>query len=183
MNKYLNIDTQLTLAPVHPSFSEELYQLSATNREHLSEWLPWPDYMQSADFISNFINGSLERNAAGAEQAFVILLEGKICGRIGLYKIDTFNQSAEIGYWLGSGYQGQGIITRSCRELIRYAFEQLQLNRIEIRCAVGNDKSQAIPQRLGFTEEGILRDAEWLRDHFNDLKVYSLLLSEYTIST
>ncbi len=70
-------------------------------------------------------------------------------------------------------------MTRACRALVDYAFAKLQLNRVEIRCATGNLRSQAIPERLGFTREGTLREGEWLYDHFVDLIVYSMLAREW----
>ena len=59
--------------------------------------------------------------------------------------------------------------------MISYAFEELLLNRIEIKCANKNDKSKAIPIKLGFKKEGIIRDAEWLYDHFVDHIVYCII--------
>ena len=65
------------------------------------------------------------------------------------------------------------MMTDACRALIDTLFSEYDLNRIEIRAAVQNVKSQAIPERLGFTKEGCLRQCEWL--HF----VYGLLKEEY----
>jgi ribosomal-protein-serine acetyltransferase len=62
---------------------------------------------------------------------------------------------------------------------VDYAFSGLKLNRVEIACATENKKSQAIPKRLGFTEEGIARQAEWLYDHYVDHIVYGLLASDW----
>ena len=84
-----------------------------------------------------------------------------------------------IGYWLGKEYQGKGLITESCRLLINYAFDEYNLNRVEIRCATGNSKSCAIPERIGLTMEGVIRDGEWLYDHFVDLYLYSMLASRW----
>ena len=90
------------------------------------------------------------------------------------------NRSTSIGYWLAEGYQGKGIMIKSCRSLIDYAFGNLGLNRVEIRCAVENSRSRAIPKNLGFTKEGIIRDAEWLYDHYVDHVVYGMLSEEWT---
>ena len=57
---------------------------------------------------------------------------------------------------------------------------ELQLNRIEIRAAIGNVKSQAIPEKLGFAKEGCVREAEWLYDHYVDHIIYGMLKSDFT---
>jgi ribosomal-protein-serine acetyltransferase len=71
-------------------------------------------------------------------------------------------------------------MTKACRFLVDYAFAELKLNRVEIRCATGNHKSRAIPERLGFKLEGTVRQAEWLYDHFVDHALYGMLASEWS---
>ena len=88
-------------------------------------------------------------------------------------------KATSLGYYLAEDAGGKGIMTRSVKAVLHYAFENLKLNKIEIRCGVGNAKSRAIPERLGFKLDGILRDEEWLYDHFHDIAVYSLLASEW----
>jgi len=70
-------------------------------------------------------------------------------------------------------------MTKACIAMIHHIFNDLHLNRVEIRCAVLNSKSRAIPERLGFSQEGTIREAEWLYDHFVDHIVYSLLAREW----
>ena len=89
------------------------------------------------------------------------------------------DRRVELGYWLAQPYQGKGLMTRACQTLITYAFSELKMNKVEIRCATGNTASAAIPQRLGFTQEGIIRQAEWLYDHYVDLSLFGLLESEW----
>jgi ribosomal-protein-serine acetyltransferase len=84
-----------------------------------------------------------------------------------------------LGYWLGEEYQGKGLVTAACRALVEHAFGELGLNRVVISCATENEKSCAIPERLGFRREGIERQAEWLYDHFVDHVTYSALASEW----
>lgn len=76
--------------------------------------------------------------------------------------------------------QGKGLMTKACETLVRHAFEDLGLNRVEIRAAVDNRKSRAIPERLGFQQEGVLRDAEWLYDRYADLVVYAMLAKDWS---
>jgi ribosomal-protein-serine acetyltransferase len=70
-------------------------------------------------------------------------------------------------------------MTRSCEALIKYAFEELKLNKVQIKCGVDNIRSCNIPKQLKFTFEGIERDGEYLNKRFMDLKVYSLLRKEW----
>ena len=111
----------------------------------------------------------------------LIRYRGQVAGTIGCHALGHLNHSAEIGYWLGKAFEGKGIMTRACKALVSYAFKDLQMNRIQIRCATGNVRSCAIPQRLGFTREGVMRQSEWLYDHFVDLVLYSMLADEWRV--
>jgi ribosomal-protein-serine acetyltransferase len=74
--------------------------------------------------------------------------------------------------------QGKGIITKSCKAIIDFSFLDLHLNRIEIKCGTENFKSKTIPEKLNFTQEGIIRQGELLYDKFIDLNLYSLLKND-----
>jgi ribosomal-protein-serine acetyltransferase len=109
----------------------------------------------------------------------VILFNGEIVGTAGFNSINWSNKTAQIGYWLGKDYQGNGIMTKVARGLTAYAFTHLKLNKVEIRVAEGNKKSRSIPERLGFINEGRIRQAEWLYDHYVDHIVYGVLMDEW----
>ena len=84
-----------------------------------------------------------------------------------------------------TGYQnlsrGRGIVLNSVKKLIDFAFNELGLNRLQIKCAVGNEKSKKIPQKLNFKFEGVERAGELLSDeNFTDLEIYSLLRKEHS---
>ncbi len=155
--------------------AQELTDLVHANFEHLRPWLPWvnPNYSQESatNFIRMGIEGFRNKNSL---QAWIIEND-EIIGGIGFNKIDGQNNSVEIGYWLTADACGRGIITDACRAIIGYAFERLGIHRIVIRCASENIKSQAVPMRLGFEKEGVMRDAEWLHERYVDLEVFSLL--------
>jgi ribosomal-protein-serine acetyltransferase len=110
----------------------------------------------------------------------VIMYKDKLVGRIGLHHMNLQNKIAAIGYWQDKGVEGQGIITKSCIALINYGFEDLGLHRIEIKAATNNLKSQAIPERLNFKKEGILRQAELVNNEYLDLVLFSMLSHEWT---
>ncbi|KGR81908.1 GNAT family N-acetyltransferase [Lysinibacillus odysseyi] len=175
----LQIDEQLSLGLFEKRHAKELAELIDSSRSYLREWLPWVDYSTSIEDSEQFIRLSLEQFARNDGFQLAIRYKGKIAGIIGLHAINWSNRSTSIGYWLGEGFQGNGLMTKACEAVVAYCFEELGLHRIEIRAAEGNEKSQAIPQRLGFRKEGCIRESEWLYDHFVDHHVYGLLKKDY----
>jgi ribosomal-protein-serine acetyltransferase len=175
----IEIDKQITLELISPKHAAELYELANANRSYLREWISWVDHMSGPEFFQKFIQNSRMKIKEGQDLPFVIVYNGKIVGRIGIYKLDYFNKVGEIGYWIGENAQGKGIVSKSCGGLIEYAFSNLHLNRLEIKCGVSNIKSQQIPGRFNFQHEGIIREGELLRNKYNDLNLYSLLKKDW----
>ena len=149
------------------------------NRQHLRRWLPWVDRSHSPEDIGIFLEHSLAAFARGEELHAGIWIRGQLAGSVGHHKIDAPNRSTSIGYWLDAAAEGKGVMTRCCRALLQHLFVERGLHRVEIRCATGNTRSCAIPARLGFAREGVLREAEWVNDRFYDLVVWSLLEQDY----
>ena len=71
------------------------------------------------------------------------------------------------------------MITRCVAGLTDYLFREMDLHRVTILCGTGNTRSCAIPQRLGFVQEGVLRDAQWVNDRWLDLVAWSVLAHEW----
>lgn len=178
----LKVDDALSLEFLDETHSTSLFNLVNTNRDHLKVWLPWVDHMQEVGHARNYILNCIRQAAGGTDFAYAILSENKMVGRIGIHHINQQNKIGEIGYWLADGLQGRGIVTKCCKALINYGFTELGLNRIEIKCATGNEKSRAIPEKLNFIQEGILRQAEELNGGFVDLYLYSKLKEEWEMA-
>jgi len=153
----------------------ELYAAIDRNRARLRTWLPWVSDTFSLRDLIEFVRQREVDNTARVSLTTNIWYQSKLCGAIGLHAIDERNRNTSIGYWLDGAYEGRGIMTRACRAIVTEGFRPYGLHRIEIRCATGNIRSAAIARRLGFIEEGILREAEWLYDHWVDLRVFSTL--------
>jgi ribosomal-protein-serine acetyltransferase len=149
------------------------------NRAHLRKWLPWVDDTTSVGYTLNFIRTSLQQFANNEGFAAGIWCGDECAGTIGAHKIDWLNRKVEIGYWLASKFQGRGIVTDACRALIDHAFEEWKLNRVEIHCATGNKKSCAVPKRLGFQLEGVLRKAQLVGGKYLDSNVYGMLARDW----
>jgi ribosomal-protein-serine acetyltransferase len=171
----LQIAPELEIHSFAQSDAEALFAAVDRNRERLREWLPWVDNTKSAADLALFIERSAAQEDAHLGAQAGIWLDGALVGSIGCHPIDWKNRSTSIGYWLDADHQGKGVITRCTVALLNYLFFDLRLHRVEIRCATGNRRSCAIPERLGFEREGIAREAEWLNDRFLDLVVWSML--------
>jgi len=179
----LKVDHEIELQLFQRHHSLTLFQLIEENREHLREWMPWVDNMTSPFQVETVIPIWLNQFAENSGLNVGILYRGELVGSLGLHQIDWYNSMASIGYYLSKKAEGHGIITRSVKTLLNYCFFQLGLNRIEIRCGVKNVKSRAIPERLRFVKEGIVRDGEHLNGHFHDLVIYSMLARDWKLLT
>jgi ribosomal-protein-serine acetyltransferase len=155
-----------------------LFQTVDLNREWLHPWLPWVDKTRSVADSLAFACQSERRFRAGEAVVLGIWMNGQLAGCLGLEDIDRQHLNARIGYWLAEDFQGQGIVTRACRMLIGYAFEEAGLQRLEILCATNNYKSRAVPQRLSFIQEGVLRKYHVIQEQFVDIALYSLLRTD-----
>jgi ribosomal-protein-serine acetyltransferase len=161
------------------SDAAELFAVIDRNRDHLARWLPWvqPAYDVSAALA--FIRAAqrqLERND-GFQSA--IVCDGAIVGAVGFHHVDWQNRATSIGYWLAADHVGRGTMTAAVGALLDHAFGVWRLERVEIQAAVENRRSRAVPERLGFREEGVRSQAERHGDHFVDLVLYGMLAADW----
>ncbi|WP_286884708.1 GNAT family N-acetyltransferase [Aneurinibacillus sp. UBA3580] len=175
----LIVNKNVKLKEVEMEDAPSLYALIHANRGHLRRFLGWIDATEGTADIEMFIAGSRQRRMIQNGTDYGLWYKGRIVGVVGLHYMDWINHCTSIGYWIIENMQGKGIMTAAVSRLIRYVFDELGLNRVEIRCAVENEKSRAIPERLGFTREGQIRQGEWLYDHYVDHIVYGLLKNEW----
>jgi ribosomal-protein-serine acetyltransferase len=159
--------------------ADEIFKLVSDNRVYLRKWLPWLDHNTSVMDTKKFIDSALAEFANNNSMVYVVIQGELICGIVGFNWINWANKSAGIGYWLAEQYGGTGIMTRACIELEAIGFQKMKLNKLEINVAEGNSKSNKLAQRLGYVNTGLIRDAEWLYDHYVNHLTYSKLVSEY----
>jgi ribosomal-protein-serine acetyltransferase len=174
------IDDSTALRALQKEDARELFALTDANRKYLRTWLPWVDVVLAEGDWTAFIERAMAQREAGRGPTFAIVRDGAIVGIVGFMRpIDPANRVGEISYWLAAEAQGRGTMTECCRFIVRYAFLTLDLNRVEIAAATGNTRSRAIPERLGFKFEGVLREREELYGTFVDHALYSQLRSEF----
>jgi ribosomal-protein-serine acetyltransferase len=173
------IDSATALRVLREDDAAELFALTDSNREYLRRWLPWVDLVTSEDDSQSFLATVAAQRAEGRGPTFGILCDGALAGVVGYLPTDRVNRIGEIGYWLAPPAQRRGVMTQCCRFVVRYGFLTLDLNRIQIAAGTENRESRAIPERLGFKFEGILRGRENLYGTFIDHAMYSLLRSDF----
>jgi ribosomal-protein-serine acetyltransferase len=173
----LEIGEGAHLRPLVRSDAEELHRLIESNRSHLSPWLPWAAG-QAFEHTVDFIGRTREQLAANDGFQAALVTDGELAGVIGYHGVDWDNRRTSIGYWLSEERQGRGTMTAAVRLLTEHALSVWELNRVEIRAAVDNRRSRAIPERLGFREEATMRRVERVGDRQLDCVVYSMVPNE-----
>ena len=160
--------------------AKETTEVVRRNLSHLKPWMPWAVDDYSEDHARDWIKRTLETFASDGSFSALIILNDKIIGSIGFHDLDRANRHASIGYWIDKKHEGKGIITRCCRVLVDYLFDTMELNRLQINCNVENVRSRAVPERLGFKQEGLLRQVEFVNGQFRDWAVYGLVKDEWS---
>ncbi len=175
----ITVSPELSLKVLHPSEAGQLYSLVHQNRDHLRQWLPWVDDTKVPEDTRRFLSSSYEAFRQEMAVSFGIRFTGQLAGMIGFHGFDRTNRVTSLGYWLARDFCRRGIMRKCVAACVDFAIREEGMNRVYVRCATGNKASKRIPQSLGFTFEGVQREAEWLYDHFLDLEVYSILASEW----
>jgi ribosomal-protein-serine acetyltransferase len=155
---------------------EEIWALVQVERDRIGVWMPWVEGTKTIEDQRRWLETVL--SDANSADGLGIFVEGAYAGGIGLM-IDAFNVVGEIGYWISAAHEGRGLVTRASRALIDLGFDERGLHRITIRAGVDNVRSRAVPERLGFTREGVLRGEGKGSIGFYDMVVYGLLEDEW----
>lgn len=171
------VDQHIRLVPPELEMAEQLTSLVRRNLEHLRPWMPWAVADYGIDHARTWIESAADTSATAF--SLLIFYDQELVGTIGVHEINTLHSHTSLGYWIDKDHVGRGIITRSCRVLLDHLFGTMKLNRVQINCNVDNVRSRAIPERLGFTHEGILREVELVDGEFRDWAVYGLLSNEW----
>lgn len=167
------------LRPITQADAPELFAIIDRDRDYLRRYQNWPDYMATLRDVRELIARADNRLQHDNGFDLVIRCDGAIAGKVGLVYINWDSRSTEIGYWLAESAQGQGLVTRSCKVLMRYAFAQRGLRRVLIRCAANNTRSRAVAERLGFTLAGKIEPKIWLHGKRTDESLYAMELRRW----
>ncbi|MGD6944060.1 GNAT family N-acetyltransferase [Cytobacillus gottheilii] len=167
------IETErLLIRPCLPGDGQIVHEAIQHSLEELKQWLPFAHKQQTLE--------QTEENIRNAYALFIQRQDIRLhifrkedqtfIGATGLHRISWEAGRFEIGYWCDTRWTKRGYLTEAVQGLTAFSFEELHANRVEIRCDTLNTASRKIPERLGFTLEGILRkdsmsaDGTQLRD-------------------
>lgn len=157
--------------------AEAIYEAVVDSKHDLQRWLPWCHEAYAIGDTIEFLKGRGEAFQTAGERAFAIVerATGSLVGSIGINQLDNATRRANLGYWLRTSATGRGYAATATRLLARWAFETLELDRIEIVVAAGNERSQRVAERVGATREGIARKRLRCRDVQHDAVIFSLV--------
>jgi ribosomal-protein-serine acetyltransferase len=152
-----------------------LSALVRENQAHLHTFLPAVASLHTLEAAQAHLKHVIAAADEGELYEWHIFRGDHLCGAIRLNQIERAHNKASIACYLAADQQGGGVATSCLRAVIAYCFRHLNLNRMEWRCASENLASQRLAKRLGFTWEGMLRQAELLNGVYVDHFVHSLL--------
>jgi ribosomal-protein-serine acetyltransferase len=168
-------DGEILLRPLGAVDAAPLFRLIDADRDRLGRWLPWVEETRTERDSARFVADAAEERRRRRSLVLGIFVRGTLAGTVGLHYLEWFDRSAELGYWIGARAEGRGYVTRAARRVTSFAFERAGLHRLVVRCAVGNDRSRRVAERLGFRWEGLLRESHRVGDRFFDQHLFSLL--------
>jgi len=168
-----------SLRALEDADAEELFALIDANRAYLAHWMPFVGQTRSAVDSLAFIRAARRQYEENRGMQLALVQDGRLIGVAGFHAVDWSRRSTSIGYWLAADRQGAGTMTAAVCALLDQAFGRWELQRVEIRAGVHNGRSRAIPERLGFREEGVLRSAERIGTRVIDHAVYVMTAREW----
>ena len=170
------------LIPRTAAITDAYHELLAANQKRLKQWEPWAAKPPVLQETRSFLEASGRNWMDGSELpvAIAVKQDGRwhLAGALSL-TITRYSRSGEIGYWIGGEYEGRGLVTRAAAAVLDQAFGPLELERVSLHTDPANERSRAVARRLGFVQEGVIRQGTAFADDRRDEIVYGLLAEEW----
>lgn len=151
---------RLIIRPPQPGDGLAINEAIIESFEFIKEWLPWAKSIPTVDESEESVR---QRHAKWIlrEDLGLHLYDretGVYVGGTGLHRMNWDIPKFEIGYWVRKSFEGKGLISEAANATIRFAFEQLNAKRVELRCDAQNERSIKVAKNLGFVQEGHFKD-------------------------
>ena len=169
---------RLSLRQMHPIDTEDMFDYA--KRPEVTKYLLWRDH-EDIGYTRDYLNYISHRYSLGNfyDWAIIDRESRRMIGTCGFTKIDTANNSAEIGYVLNPDFHRRGLGSEAVKRVLKFGFEELGFNRIEARFMQGNEASLALMKSVGMTFEGYFRDLMLVKGEYKTIGVSSILKEEY----
>ncbi|MGW6706524.1 GNAT family N-acetyltransferase [Streptomyces sp. NPDC054956] len=175
----LTIGDDARLRPLEPWHAQEFLAHIDRARPSVDPWIPWATFSTDLASATATLQRYADRQAADAARIYGIWLDGTLVGGVMFTQFDATTGVFEVGCWLEAAGEGRGLVTRACRALITWAFEERGMSRAEWWVASGNARSIGAARRLGMTRDGVLRRRSSYRGVRQDIEIWSVLAEEW----
>jgi ribosomal-protein-serine acetyltransferase len=179
MNFTYRINDDLTLRMIEPDHAEKLFAVIDANRDVLLPWMRWVDEVRGVESLRVLIGQWCEQTAKTGCMSLGIELDGGLVGAVFHVRPDLVNKQVEVGYWLAESARGRGVGSRAVKAMLDITFKELGFNRVNVRVAPENAASLALAERLGFTREGVTRQAWCVGGRYYDAVEFGVLAEEW----
>lgn len=169
---------RLILRRMKRTDAADMYEYA--KEECVTEYLLWNphDSVQYTEQYLKYVQGKY-RDGEFYDWAVILKSENKMIGTCGFTSIDVDNNSAEVGYVISPHYRGQGYAAEALAKVIRFGFDELELNRLEAKYIVGNDASLRVMEKCNMSFEGVSKSSMMIKGKYRDIGHCAILRSEY----
>ena len=160
-------------------FAERIFKVVDAERSRLRQFLPWVDLTLTLEDERNYIKSTQTRwsNFEQFDYSLFRKSDAVFLGTCGIHNISWQNERCELGYWIGTEFEGQGYISESVKGLEGIIYD-LGFHRIEIRCSVANSLSADVARRNGYSLDGTLREDSFENGTRRSTHIFAKLKTE-----
>ncbi|WP_411084604.1 GNAT family N-acetyltransferase [Streptomyces sp. cmx-18-6] len=173
------LDDHARLQSLEPWQAKEFLAHIDRARDLVGQWIPWATHSSDLASATATLQRYADRQAQDGGRIYGIRLDGTLVGGVMFTRFDSTSGVAEIGCWVEPAGEGRGLVTRACRVLIDWAFQERGMHRVEWWVAAGNTRSIEVARRLGMTREGVLRQRYPYRGVRRDSEAWAVLSGEW----
>jgi ribosomal-protein-serine acetyltransferase len=184
LSPHTRFTPRLALRPFRRRDAGAIHEAVKASIQDLQLWLPWASRDYSKSVSQHFVRDSISAWNEGRAFDFAIRRRedpDRHLGNVSIWYTSKQNAVAEVGYWVRSDETRRGICTEAVAHLLGIGFEDLGMHRITLRIAVGNRASERIAEKLGFLQEGTLREDVKIGARWVDHTVWGLLSNEWKV--
>jgi ribosomal-protein-alanine N-acetyltransferase len=169
---------RLILRKMTPDDAEAMFAYASD--PEVSRYTLWETHRSIEDSRA-FLDLVTQKYESGGEPDWGIVYKGdhRFVGACGLVDWEVEHARVEVGFVLSREYWGRGLMPEAVRAMLSFGFERMNLNRVEARCIAENAASARVMEKAGMAYEGTLRQREYIKGTYRDMKLYAILKEEF----